>query len=201
MIRNIIFDLGNVLLNWQPSVYLEQQNYSKDKRDTILNDIFRSNEWLQLDNGDITTNEAKDRIALKSALNKAEIDHVFDHRMEILYPLAENIKWLPLLKKRGFKLYYLSNFPIDLFDTVVKLHDFFSFFDGGIISAHVKVSKPDKRIYQTLLDRYLLKSEESVFIDDLIVNVVGARELGIKSIHLDDPGKLSEYVRDIILNE
>lgn len=198
MIKNIIFDLGNVLLNWKPAEYLEKQNYSKLKKELILNDIFKSNEWLQLDNGDITTAEAIANIDLKSSLKRDEIDHIFKKRLDILYPLTENIKLLPLLKKKGFQLYYLSNFPLDLFEEVQRIHDFFNYFDGGIISAKVKLSKPDIQIYKTLLDKYKILSKESLFIDDLLVNVLGARKLGIVSIHLEEPEKLPEYFKNII---
>jgi HAD superfamily hydrolase (TIGR01509 family) len=198
MIRNIIFDLGNVLLSWKPSEYLQKQNYSEQKTTIILNDIFRSEEWWHLDNGDMTTRQAIDKIALKSTLEREEITLVFKKRMEILYPLEGNVKLLPLLKKRGINLYFLSNFPKDLFEEVLRVHDFFKYFDGGIISSHMRLSKPDIRIYIALLDKYHLRPDETLFFDDLIINVLGARESGITAIHLDHPEKLSEYIENII---
>jgi HAD superfamily hydrolase (TIGR01509 family) len=198
MIRNIIFDLGNVLLSWKPDEYLETTEYSKKEITIILDDIFRSNEWLKLDNGDLTVKEAIDIISTKSSLNRALIERVFENRIEILHPLTDNVKLLPVLKKRGYRLYYLSNFPKDLFQPVLDRNDFFSFFDGGLISADLRLSKPDVRIFKTLLDKYKLKSEESLFIDDLHANIMGARESGIKSIHLDHHHMLGEYIKEIL---
>lgn len=198
MIKNIIFDLGNVLISWKPSEYYEKKNYPKQRIDILLNEVFKSDEWCQLDNGDISTQEAIEKIALNSSLNRDEIALVFNQRIEILHPIKNNIKLLPLLKKRGFYLYYLSNFSIDLFKEVVSTYEFFKYFDGGIFSADVGLSKPDLRIYNALLDKYLLKSDESLFIDDLNINVQGARESGIASIYLDSPEKLSEYIENII---
>jgi FMN phosphatase YigB (HAD superfamily) len=198
MIRNIILDLGNVLLSWKPYEYFEKNNYPEAKIEVLLNDIFKSDEWLKLDNGDISIREAIEMIALKSSLNKNEIALVFDQRIEILHAIENNIKLLPLLKKRGFNLYYLSNFPMDIFPQVLRIHDFFRHFDGGFISAEVRLSKPDTRIYKAFLDKYQLKSEETLFIDDLDINVQGARESGITSIYLDNPEKLSEYIENII---
>ena len=198
MIRNIIFDLGNVLLSWKPDEYLETTEYSKEEIPIILDDIFRSNEWLKLDNGDLTVKEAIDIIASKSRLDRALIEQVFEKRIEILHPLTENVKLLPGLKKRGYKLYYLSNFPKDLFQPVLDRNDFFSYFDGGIISADLRLSKPDVRIFKTLLDKYTLKAEESLFIDDLHPNILGARESGIKSIHLDHHHKLDRYIKEVL---
>jgi HAD superfamily hydrolase (TIGR01509 family) len=200
MIRNIIFDLGNVLFSWNPSEYLGKKNYSEKETEVILDDIFRSEEWRHLDNGDISTVEAIEKIASKSTLNKDLITLIFNERMEILYPLDVNINLLPLLKKRGFRLFFLSNFPADLFEIVRKDFSFFQLFDGGIISSHVKLSKPDIRIYKKLLSRYKLNPEESVFFDDLNINILGAREAGMTAIHLDHPGKLSEYIEKCIRN-
>ena len=72
-------------------------------KETIINDIFRSEEWLKLDNGDITVHEAIDSIVLKSALNKEEIAHIFNFRTDIMFPLDDNVRLLPELKKTGFQ--------------------------------------------------------------------------------------------------
>ena len=198
MIRNIIFDLGNVLLSWKPDEYLETSEFSKKDIPIILDDIFRSKEWLKLDNGDLTVKEAIDIISSKSTLKRALIEQVFEKRIEILHPLTENVKLLPVLKKRGYKLFYLSNFPKDLFQPVLDRNDFFNYFDGGLISADLRLSKPDVRIFKTLLDKYKLKAEESLFIDDLHANIMGARESGIESIHLDIHHKLDGYIKEVL---
>lgn len=198
MIRNIIFDLGNVLLSWRPDQFFLKENYPEQKIKVLLNDIINSDTWKQLDNGDITISEAIDIITLKSTLKRDEIALVFSNCIEILYPIKNNVRLLPLLKKRGYQLYYLSNFPAELFKEVLGLYDFFKYFDGGVISSHVLLSKPDFRIYQTLLDKYGLKTEESLFIDDLINNVNAAKALSIKAIHLEKSEKLTEEIENII---
>jgi len=182
MIRNVIFDLGNVLISFKPSEFLEKKNYPENIRARILADIFGSPEWLKLDNGDINTKQAIDSIALRSTLNKAEIEHIFKLRTELMFPLDLNVKLLPELKKRGFKLYFLSNFPIDIFEEIKTGYYFFKYFDGGIISSEVKLSKPDKRIFETLLQKYSLTAEESLFIDDLDINVKSAINTGMKGL-------------------
>lgn len=180
MIKNIIFDLGNVLLSWKPGEYFERSGYDIDTVNLILNDVFKSPEWLSLDNGDLTTPEAIDQIAERSSLKKDYICSLFDLRTNIIYPLNDNIKLLPELKKKGFKLYFLSNFPLDFFEEVKKKYEFFSFFDGGIISAEVRYSKPDIKIYRILLEKYNLKPDECFYIDDMEINVRAAGSAGIK---------------------
>jgi FMN phosphatase YigB (HAD superfamily) len=182
MIKNIVFDLGNVLISFKPSEFFDKKNYPGNVKATILEDIFGSSEWSLLDSGEITTQEAIDAIAQRSTLKKQEIIHVFNLRTELLYPIDENIRVLPDLKKRGFRLFYLSNFPGDIFDDIRNGYYFFKYFDGGLISAEAGVSKPDSRIYRLLLDKYELVPEESLFIDDMEVNVKAAEGTGLRGL-------------------
>ncbi len=179
MIKNIVFDLGNVLLSFRPTEFFIKKKYPEAIRNTILSDIFGSSEWAMLDNGDITTQEAIERIASKSPLKREEIALVFNLRSELMFPLDQNVRILPGLKKRGFKLYYLSNFPLDIFDDIKNGYFFFTHFTGGIISSEVKVSKPDIRIFLLLLEKYSLIPEESLFIDDSEINVKAAESAGM----------------------
>ena len=182
MIKNIIFDLGNVLISFRPSEYFDSKDYPETIKSKILSDIFRSQEWLRLDNGDISTTEAIDAISLKSSLKKEEIAHIFHLRTEIMFPLDQNVRLLPKLKKQGYKLFFLSNFPIDIFEEIKAGYYFFRYFDGGVISSEVKFSKPDRRIYEILIEKYHLTPEESLFIDDIEINVRVAEESGMKGL-------------------
>lgn len=182
MIRTIIFDLGNVLISFIPSEYLKKKNYPSTIRNTILTDIFQSEDWKKLDNGDITLSEAIDSIALKSALKREEIALVFNFRADIMFPLDDNVRLLPELKKQGFGVYYLSNFPLDAFEEIKNDYYFFRHFDGGIISSEVKLSKPDERIYRYFLDKYSLNAAECLYIDDIEENVRVAESTGMQGM-------------------
>ena len=182
MIKNIIFDLGNVLISFRPDEFFEKKKYPVMLRTTIIDDIFKSNEWALLDQGEINTREAIEAIALKSSLKKEEIEHVFNLRKKLMFPLDLNVKLLPKLKKQGFKLYFLSNFPIDIFEEIKTGYYFFKYFDGGVISSEVKFSKPDRRIYEILIENYALIPEECLFIDDIELNVKAAEATGMKGL-------------------
>jgi putative hydrolase of the HAD superfamily len=194
MIRNIIFDLGNVLISFVPSDYLVKKNYPGNIRNTILTDIFQSPEWKMLDNGDITVPEAIESIAPKSSLNKEEIALVFNFRRDIMFPLDDNARLLPALRKQGYRLYYLSNFPLDVFEEVKNDYYFFRHFDGGIISAEVKLSKPDIRIYEYLIRHYGLNPEESLYIDDIEENVMAAEAAGMKGMVTNGSPRIAEQL-------
>ncbi len=182
MIKNIVFDLGNVLISFRPSEFFDKKNYPENIKATILSDIFGSKEWAMLDKGEINTTEAIEAIALKSSLKKEEIAHVFNLRTELMFPLDPNVKLLPELKKRGFRLYFLSNFPMDIFEEIKTGYYFFKYFDGGIISSEAKFSKPDSRIYEILLEKYSLIPKECLYIDDLKINVKAAEAAGMKGL-------------------
>jgi HAD superfamily hydrolase (TIGR01509 family) len=195
MLKNVIFDLGNVLLSFKPAEFLESRNYKENIRLIMLSDIFGSNKWQMLDRGSITVCEAIDSISSRSSLTRDEIARIFDLRTEIISPLPSNIKILPELKEKGFKLFYLSNFPIDIFDEVRKKYEFFNYFDGGIISASVKYSKPDAEIYKIFLESYSLLPEECLYIDDLEPNVVTSEVMGMNGFFTAGSPDISSEIR------
>jgi epoxide hydrolase-like predicted phosphatase len=200
MIKNIIFDLGNVLISFRPSEYFDKKNYPKNIKATILADIFGSNEWLMLDNGDITTQQAIDAIAKRSSLNLEEITHIFNLRTDLMFPLDSNVKLLPGLKKRGFRLYFLSNFPLDIFEEVRTGYFFFRYFDGGIISAEAKASKPGPEIYKILMEKYSLLADQCLFIDDIEKNVKTAESLGMKGLFTNGSLEISKEIEKALKN-
>jgi epoxide hydrolase-like predicted phosphatase len=198
MIKNIVFDFGNVLISFKPSEFFDKKNYPENIKATILSDIFDSKEWGMLDKGVISTTEAIDAITSKSSLKKEEIAHIFNLRTEIIFPIDPNVRLLPELKKRGFGVYFLSNFPIDLFEEVKTGYYFFKYFDGGIISSEVKFSKPEKRIYEILLEKYSLIPEECLFIDDLEINVKAAESAGMIGLVTFGSQEISEGIEDAL---
>ncbi len=192
MIRNIVFDLGNVLISFVPSEFFKKKNYPENIRNIILAEVFNSPEWMLLDNGEISVGEAVESISRKSSLKREEIDLIFSFRTEIMFPLDNNVRLLPALKKQGLRLYYLSNFPLDVFEQIKNDYYFFRYFDGGIISSEVKLSKPDIRIFRLLLDRFSLSPEETLFIDDIEANVNAALKTGMKGMTTFGSAKIAE---------
>jgi FMN phosphatase YigB (HAD superfamily) len=151
-----------------------------------------------LDKGEISVLEAIDDIASRSSLKKEEIAHVFNLRTNLMFPLDQNVKLLPGLKKQGFRLYYLSNFPKDIFDEIKTGYYFFKYFDGGIISSEVHITKPHPRIYEILLEKYALVAEECLFIDDLKPNITAAELLGMKGLVTFGSEEISGALREAL---
>lgn len=131
-------------------------------------------------------------MAERSSLTREEIAFFFDKRTEIMFPLDLNIKMLPLLRKEGYRLYYLSNFPSDIFDEVKRSYSFFEYFDGGIISADARLTKPDPEIFRMLFRRYDLLADECFFIDDIEENINSALSVGMKVFFTEGSTDISD---------
>lgn len=197
MIKNIIFDLGNVLLNFKPIDYVNSKIPDKEKSKQIYEEIFASKEWPMLDRGVITEEEAVKVFCNRNVGDSKFIRLVMDNWYQLLTPIEGTVEILRELKNEGYKNYVLSNYQLLAFQNVTKKYDFFRCFDGGIISYQEKLLKPEKDIYEKLIKKYNINPRESIFIDDTKENLEGAKLLGIKTILFTDPidlrKKLAEY--------
>lgn len=182
MIKNIIFDIGNVLLNFKPLEYLYNRIPERQWAHHIYEEIFKSNEWLMLDMGLITEDEAINRICDRNTDNEQLIRDVMVDWYQMLTPIEAVVDILKELKLLGYKIYFLSNFHLLAFEDVTKRYNFFEMFDGGVVSYNEKLIKPDIHIYDKLVRTYGISPHESIFIDDTKENIEGAEDLGFKTI-------------------
>jgi len=198
MIKNVIFDLGRVLINFDPETYLKELGLNIEERKIYLDDIFKGSEWLDLDRGIINEEQAIEKIVSKGRIREEEVRKVLDERIHFFTELNLNSPLVKKVKDNGYKLYILSNFPKIPFEILFKKYEFFRNFDGGVISYEkgVNVIKPDSRIYDILLNKYNLLPEETVFIDDTLVNIEKAEKYGITGIHLPDHKELREKLME-----
>lgn len=198
--KNIIFDLGNVLLNFKPEEYLKAKLKENDKVSEIHKEIFQSQEWVMLDRGTITEEEAKNILIKNSSKNGNLIKLAFENWYELLTPIEASVKVLKGLKNANYNVYFLSNFHLLAFEYVTKKYDFFNLFDGGIVSYKEKLIKPEEGIYKRIIEEYQIKPEESIFIDDVQVNVEGARKLNFETILFKNSKDLRERLRSNNIN-
>ncbi|AGK95709.1 HAD family hydrolase [Clostridium pasteurianum] len=190
MINNIIFDLGNVLLDFKPIEYLRTKFDDEEKIQEIFEEIFLSEEWPMLDRGVITEEEAINRICCRSNGNVELIKLAMCNWYEMFTPIEDTVEVLKRLKDKGYKIYYLSNFHMQSFENVTQRYEFFKYFDGGVASYEEKALKPEEDIYKRLVERYKIHPEESIFIDDIAVNIEGAKKLGFETIHFKSTADL-----------
>jgi len=178
-IRNIVFDLGQVLLKYDWEGYLLSLGYKDEMFEILANAIFRDPDWETGDAGVVTPEEWEHLFIDNAPLYEKDIKRVFAGIKYTITKFPYVDAWIRLLKAKGYQLYFLSNYSEKLYKDTVHQMDFLSEFQGGIFSYEVKCIKPDPRIYKLLLEKYNLKPEETIFYDDRKVNVDTALSLGI----------------------
>lgn len=191
-VKNIVFDLGGVLIDWRPCEYL-LESFPEEVAKVLEKEIFKHEDWKLMDRGVLPENKLWEKKKRELSGFREYVERLEREVPELLRPIEENVKLLPVLKK-SFKLYALSNYGRIYFEMVRKKYDFFELFDGMVISSHVGYLKPEKEIYLELIRRYKIVPEESLFIDDTPENVKTAREIGFRAVRLEKPSKLKEIL-------
>ncbi len=183
VIKNIIFDVGGVLLEWNPAKFLKQLELPSH-----FTEVFESLLWAMHDGGLLSREELIAK--LPEHVDREVFSHCTRKIAEQLQPIPEMIDLFHELRRRGYKVYILSNMPEEMHLELAKLHDFFVHPEGQVYSYQVKAIKPQPQIYQALLQSYKLNPEESVFIDDRVDNVMAAERLKIKAIQCESPSQV-----------
>lgn len=183
MIKNIIFDVGGVLLEWNPGKLVKELELP-----THFIEVFGSLLWAMHDGGLLSRNELIAK--LPDHVDKDVFRHCVGKIAGQLQPIPEMIELFHALRRKGYKVYILSNMPEEMHRELEALHDFFAHPEGKLFSYQVKAIKPQPQIYEALLEKYKLFPEESVFIDDLQDNIIAAERLKIKAIHCRTPAQV-----------
>ena len=188
MIKNVIFDLGRVIYNYWPREDLLELGFSEERADLFVSRVFANPIWLEHDRGTYTLPELVDKLSKDYPDMADDLKRVFDGTWvdRVITIMQPNLEFFYEVKRRGFKVYILTNFPGDSFAHCRKRDAFFDDADGIVVSAYEKLVKPDPAIYQCILDRYDLVPEETVFIDDSEKNIEAAKALGIHGIVFSD---------------
>lgn len=189
MIKNIVFDLGNVLIKFVPQKFIDE-NVKEEHREEFMKVIFKGQEWQDLDRGTLEYKDALKFFIKKIPHCQEPIKKLFENFIiDCLIPVEENVEILKKLNNK-YNLYIISNFHGPAFKNINKKWKFFSLFEGKIISSHVKCLKPEEKIYKLLFNKYLLNPKECLFIDDSLENVEASIKLGMDAVHLKNPKDL-----------
>lgn len=186
MIKNIIFDFGNVLVEYNIKEFMLKKGMSPEMVKRIMKASIMGPFWDEFDRGAITEEEAiAGFLSIDPEIEK-ELHIVFDNIKGMLTLRDFAIPWVKELKAAGYKVYYLSNYSKKAYDECADSIAFIEYMDGGVLSHRELLVKPNPEIYKRLISRYDLIPEECVFIDDTEKNVEVARELGMKGIVFTD---------------
>ncbi len=182
MIKNIIFDVGDVLLEYRWKDMLKDYGLPDDEAYKVGKLMFNDNLWHEFDLANMTHDEIVGQY-LKNYPDYAEVMQWFMTHGELMHVKREDV-WekAQKLKEKGYGIYILSNYSQELFEKHTKDAPFISIADGVVVSYQIHITKPDEKIYQYLLDKYNLKAEECIFFDDREENTEAARKLGIEAV-------------------
>lgn len=203
MIKNIVFDMGNVLVYYDSMRVVREFVRDEGLRQSVNTSVFVSPEWLMLDMGVIPEEEALRRMQgrLKDEREKEGARLCLEHWHEYcMWPVPGMEKMVTYLKDSGYGLYLCSNASLRMLSCYEDVIPGIGLFDGVLFSAEVKCMKPQKEMYRHLFDRFGLKPEECFFVDDQPLNIEGARACGMDGYCFDDGdverlGKVIERLR------
>lgn len=200
-INTIIFDLGGVLIDWNPHyVFTDSYFDSKEKKDYFFSHICTAG-WNEEQDAGRSIVEATQELVARFPGWEQPIRDYYGRWTEMLNgPIHETVEIFRQLKLSGrFKLYALTNWQANLFDIALVRYDFLHWFDGRVVSGEEGTRKPFPEFYKILLDRYAVRPEETLFIDDNLRNVKAGESLGIRSLHFQSPSQLKEAIRALKL--
>lgn len=197
-IQNIVFDLGGVLLEWKPDEILARLYPEAPKTQALIKkEVFQHPDWLALDKGTLDEEAAILLFQRRTGRSLSEMKKLMDTVRETLTPIQPTFALLEALSKEGLNLYCVSNMQNKVFADLQKRYDFWGKFKGLVISAHVRMIKPDAEIFHHLFSRYGLSPAESVFIDDHPPNVESARRLGMAAILFQGADDCGRQLREV----
>ena len=196
--KTIIFDLGGVLVDWNPEyVYLNEFDGDRKKMNWFFDNICTSDWNEEQDGGKLIKIATKERIKLFPEHEKL-IKMYYGRWEEMLKgEIIESVNILKKLKSKNYKLIALTNWSFETFPVAIRRFDFLKLFDGIVVSGKIKMLKPFKDIYNYTINKHKLSPSECLFIDDRVSNVQGAINCGIKGIHFQSSKQLIRELKKL----
>jgi putative hydrolase of the HAD superfamily len=197
MITTIVLDIGQVLADFRWKDYLIECGYDQETMEKVSKATVLSKMWKEEDRGVISTQELVKMCCAKEPGVTKEIKKLFDDIALLVREYEYSSSFVQNLKSNGYKVYLLSNYGETNFKYAREHFDFIQYVDGGVISYEVKYIKPEPEIYEALIKKYDINPKEAVFLDDLEVNLEGARKFDFATIHVTEFDKAVEELRNL----
>ncbi|HEY8927819.1 MAG TPA: HAD family phosphatase [Mucilaginibacter sp.] len=200
MINTIIFDLGAVLIDWNPH-YMYRTIFADEAEMKNFLATITTSDWNEEQDAGRPLAEGTEILVARFPGHEANIRAFYDRWEEMLgEAFDDTVEIFKELKESGkYKIYALTNWSAETFPIALKRFGFLHWFDGIVVSGAEKMRKPAPEFYQLLLDRHNVKAEEALFIDDNYRNIVAAEKLGIQSIHFTNADALKDTLIEMKL--
>ena len=194
-----LFDLGGVFFDWDPNHFYKDIFDTQEEINYFLTKVW-SDEWNLKQDAGRSIEEAESELLLQFPNYEKEIKMYYkNHRNMIRGTFNLSIKVLEKLKKENYKCYVLSNWSAETFVGMEDEYPFLNLFDGMVISGEDKLTKPDSAIYKLAINRFNLIPDETVFIDDKLVNIQAAQNLQLHTIHLTNPKNIELEIMKFVI--
>lgn len=198
--KSIIFDLGAVMVDWNPQAIAQQFTDNNSLQNDIVEQLFHHNNWIEFDNGLINKTQLIEKTAELLPLSIKQVTQLMANAKTSLAEKTDCKNLLQLAKDQGIKAYCLSNLSHEWYDYLQQRHQFFKLFDGIVISAQEQIGKPNIDIFQRLIRRYQIDTNQCLFIDDRADNTKAARSLGIQTVTFSHSPNDLQIIKNYILN-
>lgn len=196
-IKNVVFDVGNVLVKWDPLSILQTAFPDAADLNSLLQSIFRNNIWYDLNLGKCSELEAIDKYHKALNLEKDSLANLLTIAKNSLTPLEETLSIVKRLHQAKFPLYIITDNIHEFMSYLKQRYHFWDMFRGIVVSAEIGHLKPSPFIYQYLLETYQLKPEETVFFDDVKNNVEGAKAVNMFSFQFVGAEKCLKDLKEL----
>lgn len=200
MKKNIIFDVGEVLLSYRWQDAVKDGGFTDEDSNAVIESLFKDPIWHEgFDRGTVNENELLSHYIKTNPCYEDLYRWFFSHP-ELLPVRRDRVyEYLPRLREKGYRLYILSDYSEFLSEIHFSFGGFRKYFDGEIISYRVHAVKPEPEIYRCLLDTYMLNPGECIFLDDKEANIAGANACGINGIVITSEDKLIEVLESFLV--
>lgn len=198
MLKNVIFDIGDVLLSYRWRTVLTEAGYGPEDAREISRSITRNPLWNQLDLGLLTHQEITEKLSELMPDRREAITWFFQNTDRLHIGRPEIWDRVRRLKEAGYGIYLLSNYGREMYEIHAAHQPFQDYVDGAVVSFMIHAAKPDPEIYETLLGRYGLNREECLFLDDREVNVKGAEAVGIRALQVKSEEWLAAFLDQLL---
>jgi len=193
-----LFDLGGIFFDWDPNHFYKKIFKNNDEREYFIKNIC-NDEWNIKQDAGRLIKDAEKELIVKFPDYKNQIKLYYKNHRKMFRGIFNNsIDVLKFLKEKKYECYVLSNWSWETFQNMENDYPFLKLFDGLIISGKEKIVKPNKEIYLLAIKRFNLKAKETVFIDDRIENIIAAKKLGFKTIHLINPELIENEIKKFV---
>ena len=199
-VRNVIFDLGGVVLDWNPDRIVSRFQPVPELQASLKAALFGHADWRMFDRGTLTESELIERLQSRVGGTRLELAAILDGVRDSLVEKPETVALIRALQGQGTPLYCLSNMPGSIYAHLRERHNFWDAFSGIVISGEVQMMKPEPEVFRHLLATFDLRPEESVFVDDLLANIDSAKQVGLHTVWFKDAAQCRRELDQILGN-